>query len=111
MRRLIVNFMALFVLLAVAAGAVAGQSKEFKKTVEFSPGGELRVSTDCSRVHLTSADRTEVGGYARKFRPGHSHSHFDPRANEASRIDVTGDARALTIRTNFDDVPTRDGRM
>jgi hypothetical protein len=62
-------------------------------------------------VQLTSWDRNEVEIYARIFKPESADSDFDPRAIEATRIDVTGDARALTIRTNFDDVPTRDGRM
>src|SRR5262249_4957360 len=53
----------------------------------------------------------EVEIYARIYKPEGADSDFDPRAIEATRIDVTGDARALTIRTNFDDVPTRDGRM
>jgi hypothetical protein len=105
------NLTTSLILLVVAAGVVAAQSKEFKKTVAFNSGGDLRISTDRSHVRLTSWERNEVEIYARIFKPEGADSDFDPRAIEATRIDVTGDARSLTIRTNFDDVPSRDGRL
>jgi hypothetical protein len=111
MRRSILRHLSLAAVLFVVAGVAAAQSKEFKKTVEFNSGGELRVSTDRSHVRLTSWNRNEVEIYARIFKPENADSDFDLRAIEATRIDVTGDARSLTIRTNFDDVPSRDGRM
>ncbi|MGE0129993.1 MAG: hypothetical protein AB7U82_18070 [Blastocatellales bacterium] len=111
MRKLFLTFTAAFALLAMAAGVAMAQSKEFKKTVEFNAGGELRVSTDRSVVRLTSWDRNEVDVYARIVKPEEADSDFDPRAIEATRIEVIGDARSLTIRTNFEDVPTKDGRM
>jgi hypothetical protein len=111
MRRLIINFTTCLVFTALAAGAAFAQSREFRKTVEFNPGGDLRVSTDRCRVHLTSWDRPAVEVYARIYRPENSDSEFDLRAIEMTKIDIIGDARSLTIRTNFEDVTTKDGRM
>ena len=111
MRKLFLSFTAVFALLAMAAVAATAQSREFRKTVEFNAGGELRVSTDRSIVRLVSWDRNEVDVFARIFKPENADSDFDQRAIEAARIEVIGDARSLTIRTNFDDVPTKDGKM
>lgn len=109
-RSLFVQLAALFVLLIGAALNGAAQSREVKQTVPFNSGGDLRVSTDRSRVRLTSWERSEVEVFARIVRPEQADTDFDPRAIEATKIDVIGDARSLTVRTNFDDVPYRDGR-
>lgn len=109
-RRLFVRLTALFVLLAGAWLNGAAQSREVKQTVPFNSGGDLRVSTDRSRVRLTSWERSEVEVFARITRPEHADTDFDPRAIEATKIDVIGDARSLTVRTNFDDIPYKDGR-
>lgn len=110
MRRLFVQLTVLFVLLAGAALVGAAQGREVKRAVPFNPGGDLRVSTDRSRVRLTSWERSEVEVFARIVKPEHADADFDMRAIEATRIDITGDARSLTVRTNFDDVPYKDGR-
>lgn len=108
--RLFMQLAALFVLLAGAWLDGAAQSREVKQRVPFNPSGDLRVSTDRSRVRLTSWERSEVEVFARISRPEHADADFDSRAIEATKIDVTGDARSLTVRTNFDDVPYKDGR-
>lgn len=109
-RKLFLQLLALFVLLAGAWRDGAAQSREVKQAVPFNSGGDLRVSTDRSRVRLTSWERSEVEVFARITKPEHADRDFDPRAIEATKIDVIGDARSLTIRTNFDDIPYKDGR-
>jgi hypothetical protein len=92
--------------LEFAAGA---QSKEFRKTVEFVSGGDLKFNTDKGSVRLTSWDQNRVEIYARIEAPEGVDADYGRRAVEAARIEVFGDARSLTIRSNFDDVPYKDG--
>ena len=92
--------------LKFAAGA---QSREFRKTVEFSSGGDLKFNTDKGSVRLTSWDQSRVEIYARIEPPEDVDADYGRRAVEAARIEVSGDARALTIRSDFDDVPYKDG--
>jgi hypothetical protein len=89
-----------------AAGA---QSREFRKTVEFVAGGELRLNTDKGSVRLTSWDQRRVEIYARIEPPEGVDADYGRRAVEAARIEVSGDARSLTILSDFDDVPYKDG--
>jgi hypothetical protein len=100
--------MAIFVIapLKFAAGI---QSREFRKTVEFVPGSDLRFNTDKGSVRLTSWDQNRVEIYARIEPPEDVDADYGRGAVEAARIDVFGDARSLTISSNFDDVPYKDG--
>jgi len=104
----------LIVLLAVCVIAPLGfeaafQGREFRKTVEFAAGSDLRFSTDKGSVRLTSWDQNRIDIYARIEPPDREDADYGRRAVEAARIDVIGDARSLTIRSNFDDVPYKDG--
>ncbi len=96
---------------ALAAGGSLFQSKEFKKTVNFESGGDLRINTDKGSVSLTSWNQNEVEVYARIEAPERVDSDYARRAVEGAKIEVTGDARSLTIRSNFDGVPTEGGFM
>lgn len=92
--------------LKFAAGA---QSREFRKTVELMPGGDLRFNTDKGSVRLTAWDQSRVEIYARIEAPKDVDADYGRRAVDATRIETSGDARSLTIRSNFDDVPYKDG--
>lgn len=100
--------MAVFVIAPLKLAAVI-QSREFRKTVEFVPGSDLRFNTDKGSVRLTSWDQDRVEIYARIEPPEDVDADYGRRAVEAARIDVSGDARSLTISSNFDDVPYKDG--
>jgi hypothetical protein len=99
---------AIFVIAPLKLAAVI-QSREFKQTVEFTPGSDLRFNTDKGSVRLTSWDQNRVEIYARIEPPENADADYGRRAVEAARIEVAGDARSLTIRSNFDDVPYKDG--
>jgi hypothetical protein len=104
----------LIVLMAISvigplALTAAIQGREFRKTVEFAPGSELRFNTDKGSARLTSWDQGRVEIYARIEPPEDVEADYGRRAVEAARIEVVGDARSLTIRSNFDDVPYKDG--
>ncbi len=96
-------------LLAPQQLTAVNQGREFRKTVEFASGGDLRLGTDKGSVRLTSWDQNLVDIYARIEPPDHVDAEYGQRAVEAARIEVTGDARSLTIRSNFDDVPYKSG--
>jgi hypothetical protein len=99
---------AAFVIAPLKLAAVI-QSREFRKTVEFVPGSDLRFNTDKGSVRLTSWDQNRVEIYARIEPPEDVDADYGRRAVEAARIDVFGDARSLTISSNFDDAPYKDG--
>ena len=105
----LIVLLAIFVIAPLSLTAVI-QGREFRKTVEFVPGSELRFNTDKGSVRLTSSDQSRVEIYARIEPPDDVDADYGRRAVEAARIDVFGDARSLTIRSNFDDVPYMDGR-
>src|SRR5437762_8769693 len=93
-----------------AGFATLPQSREFRKTVAFEPGSDLTFDSDKGSVKLTSWDRREIEIYARIEPPENTDSDYGRRAVEAAKIEVFGDARSLTVRSNFDDVPNRDDR-
>jgi hypothetical protein len=96
-------------LLALALPA-AGQTREFRQSVPLQPGGELIFDTDKGSVTLTGWDRSEVAVYARIEPDKGEDADYARRAVEAARIDITGGAQRVSIRSNFDDVPNRGGR-
>ena len=105
----------LFLIIAVAGCVIAPstmtagfQGKEFRKTVEFAPGSQLRFNTDKGSVKMTSWNQSQVEIFARIEPPEDVPEDYGRRAVEAARIEVIGDARSLTIRSNFEDVPYRD---
>jgi hypothetical protein len=87
--------------------APSAQSKDFKKTVDFEPGGNLTFTTDKGSIHLVSWDRNQIEIVARIDPPEDVNEDYGKRVVEATRIEVLGSARSLTIRSNFEDVPYR----
>lgn len=103
-----IALLAVIVLASPELSAIA-QTREFKKTVEFAPGSDLKFNTDKGSVRITSWDQSQVDISARIEPPDNVDADYGRRVVEAARIEVTGDARSLTIRSNFSDVPYRDG--
>lgn len=93
------------ILLATTILASPFQSREFRRMVEFQPGGQLTIKTDLGSVKLTSWDQNQVEIYARIEPQKDTSPEYAARAVEAAKVEVTGDARSLTIRSNFNDVP------
>src|SRR5688572_12118803 len=96
----------------VLASAVpgAGQTRAFRQSVPFQPGGELVFDTDKGSVTLTSWDRSEVAVSARIEADEREDPDYARRVVEAARIEITGGAQRLSIRSNFDNVPEKGGR-
>lgn len=97
-------------LLLVASFAIAGpmQEKEFSQAVEFEAGGKLTIKTDKGSVRLTSWNQNMVDIVAHVAPPEDVTPDYARAAVEATKIDVSGSGRNLSIRTNFEDVPYKD---
>jgi hypothetical protein len=91
-------------------GTVA-QSKDFKKTVAVDNGADFRLETDKGSVRLTSWDSNQVEIVARIDPPENESDEYQRLAVEGARIDVIGGGRTLTVRSNFDNVPSRDNKI
>ncbi|HKQ91281.1 MAG TPA: hypothetical protein VJZ77_11380, partial [Blastocatellia bacterium] len=51
--------------IAPSARTAALQGREFRKTIEFAPGSNLRFNTDKGSARLTSWDQSQIEIYAR----------------------------------------------
>ena len=89
--------------------APAAQNREFRKTVELGAGGDLTLKTDKGSVRLTAWDRNQVEIFARIGAPENVSADYARRAVEGARVEVYGDVRSLTVRSDFDGVPYKDG--
>jgi hypothetical protein len=96
------------------AGALTAaplQSKEFRKTVEVQSGGDFSLETDKGSVRLTAWNNNQVEILARIEAPENESADYGREAVEGARIDITGDSRALAVRSNFDGVPYKGGAL
>jgi hypothetical protein len=104
--------LALLVFQASHSALAADQSdasKDFKKTVEFEAGGDFTLNTDKGSVRLTSWDNNQIEITARIVADKNVNDDYGRRSVEATRIEVTGNARTLAVHSNFDNVPYKDG--
>jgi hypothetical protein len=96
--------------LVVCSASAAAQSREFSRTVELDPGGSLRVVGTKGSIRITSWDQPSVEIRARIDRPEDVDADYAARAVEATTIEVTGDRHSVSVRSDYSNVPTRDGR-
>ena len=94
----------------LTAGTAGAQVREFSRTMDLAAGGTLRVEGTKGSIRLTSWTEPRVEIRARIDRPKDVDEDYGRRAVDATRIDVTGDSRSVSVASNYDDVPTRDGR-
>ncbi len=100
----------IFALIALLAPAnLLAQSKSFNQTVNFESGGRLKIEADISDFHLTAWDRNQVEVVARIEARKEMSAEYARQAVEATRIEMVGGANSLTIKANYDDVPS-DGK-
>lgn len=98
--------LAVLFLLVLCGPRVVAQTREFNQTAALEPGGTLVFETDKGSVKLTAWEQRQVVIYARIEPAEDTDADYARRSVEATRIDVSGDARNLSIRSNFDNVPT-----
>ncbi|MCB9508648.1 MAG: DUF4097 family beta strand repeat protein [Deferribacteres bacterium] len=88
------------------ASAGTGDSKEFRQTVDLNKDGRLRMETYKGSIKLTSWDKNQVEIYAR-IEPGDNvSSQYAVESVEATKIDIYGSGSTVTIRSDYDDVPS-----
>lgn len=97
-------------LVIACSGPAAAQDREFSRTVPLDSGGSLRVDGSKGSIRITGWDRPEVEIRARIEVPRREDADYAQRVVEATRIDVTGQGGWVTVATNYDGVPSRDGR-
>ena len=85
----------------------AGQTKEFNETVPLDSGGRLRLEGSKGSITMTAWEREEVEIRARIEAPHNVSADYARRAVDATTVAVTGTARSVRIRSNYEDVPTR----
>lgn len=102
-----VTFAVLF-LVALPGLAPGVQSKELKKTADFEPDGHLTLETNRGSIHLDSWDQKRMKIVARIEAPEGIDADYARRIVEAARVELQGDSRSFTIRSNYDDVPYRE---
>ena len=66
------------------------------------------LDVDLGSVKLTAWDQNQIEIYARVEPPQDVTSEYAARAVEAAKIEVTGDGRSLTIRSDFSNVPAME---
>ena len=89
-------------------GTVTGQTREFPETVDFEPGGSLRINTQRGAVKLTTWDQSQVEVLARIEAPDGVSRSYAEEAVESAHIEVYGSNRSPTIRSVYGDVPCYD---
>jgi len=99
------HFAVCVLLFALPILASAFQEREFRRTVDFQSGGQLTIKTDLGSVKLTSWDQNQIEVYARIEPQKDTNPEYAARAVEAAKIEITGNAQSLTIRSDFEDVP------
>lgn len=96
-------------LLAFPAWAGA-QSRDFSRTVELKPGGTLRITGTKGSMRITSWGEPRVEVRARIDPPEDVEDDYAANAVEATIVEVVGGGDAVTVTTDYDKVPLRQGR-
>ena len=94
-------------LLLMGAEPAAAQSKTFNKTVQLSAGGALTLHATKGSVRLTGWDRDQVEIRARI--ESDSISQRARRSVDATTVDVATTGNRVTIRSNYEQVPSYIG--
>ena len=92
-----------------AQGLVYGQTKEFDQTVDLASGGRLILNGSKGDVEIIAWDEARVEIKARIEAPRDVSADYARRAVEATTVDVDVSSGSVSIRSNYDDVPERNG--
>jgi hypothetical protein len=87
------------------SGSAAAQSREFSRTVDLDSGGSLRIEGAKGSMRITSWEQPRVEIRARIERPHDVDDEYAGRAVEATKIAVTGDRKAVSVMSDYSDVP------
>ena len=106
--RLAISTLLIFATFIFSAALFANPEdvKEFRKTVDLKSNGRLNLDTYKGSVKLEAWDKEQVEIFAR-IEPGDNvSSRYAEESVEATRLDVYGSGNSVTIRSDYDDVPS-----
>ncbi|MGE0364035.1 MAG: hypothetical protein AB7H93_25075 [Vicinamibacterales bacterium] len=89
------------------AGPAVAQERQEARSVALDAGGVLRLDARKGSVTITGWDRSAVDFKARIVAPSHVDAEYAARALAATAIDVVAQGGEVSIRSNYDAVPSR----
>lgn len=93
----------------VASSPAAAQDRQFTRTVDLQPTGTLRVEGDKGSIRISSWNQPQVEICARIELPDDASAEYAQQVVEATEIEVTASNGSVSVRSNYDNVPTRTG--
>lgn len=88
--------------------ASASETKEFREKVELNSGGKLTIEAHKGSIRVKTWDKNLVDIVAIIEAPDDVSPSYATRSVEATEIEVVGRGSSVSIRSNYDDVPSRD---
>jgi hypothetical protein len=98
--------LAVFVL---ATSPVGAQDRQFAQTVDLQQSGTLRVESSKGSMQITGWDRPQVDIRARIELPKDVSAEYAQQVVDATEIEVVASGGSVTVRSNYDRIPTRSG--
>lgn len=95
-----------FILPDLHAFPGTSDSKEFRKTVDLRSGGRLKIETYKGTVIIRAWDREQVEIVARIEAGEGVSARYARESVDATEVEVRGDASSVSIRSNYDHVPS-----
>jgi hypothetical protein len=92
--------------LACTPAPLAAQSKLFEQTVPLGAGGSLSLHATKGSVRMSGWDRSDVDIRARIEADSRASGDYAQRSVDATSVDVTASGGQVTIRSNYDNVPS-----
>jgi hypothetical protein len=92
-----------------ASSPGAAQDRQFTQIVDLQQSGTLRVEGNKGSMQISSWDRPQVEIRARIELPEDVPADYAQQTVDATGIDVTANSGSVSVRSNYDRVPTRSG--
>lgn len=106
-RRHMIILGTLFLFLSASAALFGAEIKEFSQVVDLDPGGTLKMDTYKGTIILESWDKNQVEIIARVEAPDDLDDDYAEAVVRATEVEVSSNGKSLTIRSNYDDVPSQ----
>ncbi|MBN2430056.1 MAG: hypothetical protein JXQ27_01210 [Acidobacteria bacterium] len=98
-------FLVLVALFSASTLALTVDAKEFSTVEPLQSGAHLKLDTYKGTINIIAWERNEVEVMARIEAPDDVDAEYGAKIVAATEVEVFGDERALTIRSNYDNVP------
>ena len=95
--------------LLLTSSPAAAQDRQFAQTVELQQSGSLRIEGNKGSMQISSWDRPQVEIRARIELPEDEPADYARQVVEATEIEVTTSNGSVSVRSSYDNVPSRTG--